>query len=210
MNTETKVTGKKYRVCTDATNKNYDRYSYWTDASDVEFADGTDAKTNLGNIKGITDSLASTSSNIALSAKAGKELNESLTGKQDKLMNPLTQESVINDLASAYKNLPLSANQGRILNETKQNNLLHNSFVSTNTADDNGNITLSIDISSLKLSSKPLVALLQGQNAGFYSIERYIYSFDHSTATSVVFAISYGSSAANKSVSDRYGFVIFP
>ena len=33
---DTKVTGKKYRVCTNAQAGNYDLVSFWTDASDVD------------------------------------------------------------------------------------------------------------------------------------------------------------------------------
>lgn len=87
---------------------------------------------------------------------------------------------------------------------------MHNTYVSTNTADSNGSITLGIDISSLGLSAKPSVAFLQGQNAGFYSIERYIYAYDQSTKSLAVFVINYGSSAANQSITDRYGYSVLP
>lgn len=87
---------------------------------------------------------------------------------------------------------------------------MHGTYVSTNTADANGAITLGIDISSLGLSSKPTVAFLEGQNAGFYSIERYIYAYDQSSSTLAVFVINYGSSAAKQSITDRYGYAILP
>lgn len=92
----------------------------------------------------------------------------------------------------------------------KQDSILHGTYVSTNTADANGVITIGIDISSLRLSSKPAVAFLQGQNAGFYSIERYIYAYDQSSSTLAVFVINYGSSAAKQSITDRYGYAILP
>lgn len=38
--TENIVTGKKYRVLTDAENDQWDRISFWTKASDIEFEDG--------------------------------------------------------------------------------------------------------------------------------------------------------------------------
>ena len=61
---------KKYRK----TDTGYQLQSEWTSASTVEMADGNTAETNLGAIQGITDSLTATSSNIALSAKAGNNL----------------------------------------------------------------------------------------------------------------------------------------
>ena len=72
---ETIVTGKKYRILTDVAQKIWQRVSFWTKSSDVEFDDGKTAETKVGAIDGITDSLVSTSSNIAASAKAVSELN---------------------------------------------------------------------------------------------------------------------------------------
>lgn len=92
----------------------------------------------------------------------------------------------------------------------KQDSILHGTYVSTNTADANGAITLGIDISSLGLSSKPKVAFLQGQNVGFYSIEKYVYAYDQSTKSLAVFVVSYGSNAANQSITDRYGYTVLP
>lgn len=61
---------KKYRK----TDTGYQLQSEWTSASTVEMADGNTLETNLGDIKGITDSLTATSSNVALSAKGGNSL----------------------------------------------------------------------------------------------------------------------------------------
>lgn len=72
------VTGKKYRILTDVAQKVWQRVSFWTKSSDVEFNDGKTAETKVGAISGITDSLVSTSSNIAASAKAVSELNGNL------------------------------------------------------------------------------------------------------------------------------------
>ena len=69
------VTGKKYRILTDVAQKVWQRVSFWTKSSDVEFNDGKTAETKVGAISGITDSLVSTSSNIAASAKAVSQLN---------------------------------------------------------------------------------------------------------------------------------------
>lgn len=110
---------KKHRKMADG---NYKLQSEWTSASTVEMADGNTAETNLGAIQGITDSFTATSSNIALSAKAGNNLqgqidtvNSNLDKKQDKLTNPLTQSDVVNNLTSASTTKPLSAAQGKTL-----------------------------------------------------------------------------------------------
>lgn len=73
------VTGRKLRKLIDEANKLWQRISFWTKASDVEFNDGKNAETKFGAINGVTDSLTSTASNIAASAKAVKTLNDKVT-----------------------------------------------------------------------------------------------------------------------------------
>lgn len=75
---------KKYRK----TDTGYQLQSEWTSASTVEMADGNTAETNLGAIQGITDSLTATSSNVALSAKAGSNLQ----GQIDELNSNLNKK----------------------------------------------------------------------------------------------------------------------
>lgn len=72
------VIGRKFRKLIDESAKLWQRISFWTKASDVEFNDGMTAETKLGAIDGITDSLVSTSSRIAASAKALNTLNNNL------------------------------------------------------------------------------------------------------------------------------------
>lgn len=60
------------------TSEGYKLCSQWTSSNTVEMGDGNTAETNLGSIKGITDSLTATSSNIALSASAGNNLQTQL------------------------------------------------------------------------------------------------------------------------------------
>jgi len=72
------VTGRKWRKLIDEANKIGQRISFWTKASDVEFNDAKTAETKVGAIDGITDSLVSTSSRIAASAKALSQLNNNL------------------------------------------------------------------------------------------------------------------------------------
>ena len=90
MATINHVSGKSYRVCTDADNDVYDELSFGTDASDVSFTDGTDAESNLGAIKGITSDLSCEDESIAVSAKA---VNDSLGGFSFKTVDGKKQVS---------------------------------------------------------------------------------------------------------------------
>lgn len=74
------VTGRKFRKLIDEVNKIWQRISFWTKASDVEFDDAKTAEIKVGAIDGITDSLASTSSRIAASAKSVNQLSNDLGG----------------------------------------------------------------------------------------------------------------------------------
>lgn len=73
------VIGKKFRVCIDVVNKVWQRISFWTKASDVEFDDGKTAQEKLGAINGITSALNSSDSTLALSASAGQALDTKIT-----------------------------------------------------------------------------------------------------------------------------------
>ena len=85
MATEVVKTGKIYRILADETSKLWHKISFWSKASDTEFNDGKNAETKLGAINGITDSLNSTSSNVAASAKAVSSLNSNLTANGSQL-----------------------------------------------------------------------------------------------------------------------------
>ena len=74
-----KIVSKKFRVLTDAANKIWTRISYYTCARDVEFNNGKNAQETLGSIYGISDSITSTSSNVAASAAAVKKLNDKIS-----------------------------------------------------------------------------------------------------------------------------------
>lgn len=75
---ETISTGNKYRRLKDASSKLWQRLSFWTKASDVEFDNGATVEASLGNIQGITDSINSNASNIAASAAAVNTLNSNI------------------------------------------------------------------------------------------------------------------------------------
>lgn len=61
------------------TDNGYKLCSQWTSSNTVYFDDGNTAQTKVGAINGITDSLTATNSSIALSAAAGKNLQDQVT-----------------------------------------------------------------------------------------------------------------------------------
>ena len=83
------VTGKKFRILADVTSRLWHVISFWTKAQDVEFNDGTNAQSKLGNIVGISDSLTSTASNVAASAKAVKIINDKVVNQIGNLNNQI-------------------------------------------------------------------------------------------------------------------------
>ena len=68
------IVSKKFRILVDAKNRVYNLISFYTRAVDVFFNSGKNAQDTLGNIYGISDSLTSTSSNIALLKYISKSL----------------------------------------------------------------------------------------------------------------------------------------
>ncbi|MDE6435603.1 MAG: hypothetical protein K2L07_15425 [Lachnospiraceae bacterium] len=80
------------------TDSGYKLCSQWTSSNTVHFDDGKTAQTKLGAISGITDSLTATNSNIALSAVAGKNLQDQLTalntGIKDKMYSAGTSKPI--------------------------------------------------------------------------------------------------------------------
>lgn len=85
------ITGRKFRKCIDVANKVWLRISFWTSANDVEFDDGKTLQQKLGTINGITDSLTSTDIKSALSAKAGKVLNDRLDELSKKVTDHINE-----------------------------------------------------------------------------------------------------------------------
>lgn len=91
------ITGRKWRRLIDKVAGLWQRISYWTHSTDVEFEDGKNAETKVGAIDGITDSLVSTSSNIAASAKALSQVNNNLA------QGSLSFEAKSDGLYATYK-----------------------------------------------------------------------------------------------------------
>ena len=70
------VTGKAYKILTDASNRVWSRISFWTKGSDVEMNDGNSAETNLGAIKGLTASTNVGTTGYAADMTAVKSIND--------------------------------------------------------------------------------------------------------------------------------------
>lgn len=101
---EVEVTGKKFRQLMDEATKLWQKISFWTKSSDVEFNDGKNAETKVGAIDGITDSLVSTSSNIAASAKAVSTINNNLQN-HSKTSSSLTEYTFISYFSPDFHRL---------------------------------------------------------------------------------------------------------
>ena len=87
---ETIVTGRYFRKLIDAATRQWQRFSFWTKASDVEFDDGKNAQDKLGMINGITDDTNTERSDLALSAKAGKNICGQVTKIVNQTLSGLT------------------------------------------------------------------------------------------------------------------------
>ena len=72
------IVSKKYRILSDVANKVWDVISFFTLAKDVELTNGKNLETTCGSITGITSSLTSTSTTMAASASAIKQLNDKI------------------------------------------------------------------------------------------------------------------------------------
>lgn len=78
---ESVITGRYYRVLIDKATKLWQRISYWTHSTDVEFEDGKNAEEKLGGINGITSDVELENEDIAASIKAVNQLNNNLVEK---------------------------------------------------------------------------------------------------------------------------------
>ena len=85
---------KRYIKLNDGT---YQLISHWTSSNTVHFDDGNTAQSKLGAINGITDSLTSDSSNVALSAVGGKNLQTQIS-ELNSILNKTKIESSFTSL----------------------------------------------------------------------------------------------------------------
>ena len=148
---ETIVTGRKFRKLIDEVNKIWQRISFWTKAVDVEFNDGKTAETKIGAINGVTDSLTSTASNVAASAKAVKTLNDKITQIKSNLNDAIYNAIVAQGVTPASKNY---ADLVAAIAAVKTNN--YNSGVATG-------------INSMAIRA------VGGANTGTFTITNYAY-----------------------------------
>lgn len=100
------VTGKKYHILTDLTNKVWSIISFWTKASDVEFNDGKSAETKLGIINGITSDINCEDETIAASAvMVNEQINncfQSVSNGKSLLASAITGKGVTTDASASF------------------------------------------------------------------------------------------------------------
>lgn len=98
------VTGRAHRVLIDKVAKLWQRISFWTKASDVEFNDGNTAETKVGAIKGITTDLNTTETGYAADMTALTQLYSEIIGVLNswKASLHITQTVLNSDGSIAY------------------------------------------------------------------------------------------------------------
>lgn len=87
------IVSKVYRVLTDVSSRVWDKISFWCLAKDVELANGKNLETTCGSITGITSSLTSTSTTMAASASAIKQLNDKIADLNSNLIKYISDSS---------------------------------------------------------------------------------------------------------------------
>ena len=75
---ETIVTGRKFRRLADEAQNLWQRISFWTKASDLEFDDGKTAEAKVGGINGITSDISCNNDDIASSIKPVHDIKSNL------------------------------------------------------------------------------------------------------------------------------------
>lgn len=83
------VTGRKFRKLIDEATKLWQRISFWTKSSDVEFDDGENAETKVGAIKGITTDTNVTIPGYAADMTVIKEINGNIGAKIRQIIVPV-------------------------------------------------------------------------------------------------------------------------
>lgn len=108
------VTGRAHRVLIDKVAKLWQRISFWTKASDVEFNDGNTAETKVGAIKGITTDLNTTETGYAADMTALAQLNSEIDKNSKSIkIETITSNSVtITPNRSAVFNISLTIPEG--------------------------------------------------------------------------------------------------
>lgn len=115
------------------TSKGYQLLSRWTHASTVEFDDGKNAQTKVGDIKGLTASTNATETGYALDATVGAKLNSDLGTKPDGYTTVWTNIKSLTDNYASLKKSVVDGKQQLLNTVNKYWNLSNNGW--TNSAE---------------------------------------------------------------------------
>lgn len=99
-----KVVGRAFRKLIDEEQNLWLQESFWTSAGDVEFSDGKTAQDKVGSINGITDDPSSNRSDLAMSAKFGKNLETSMSNFNSSVSSLGRQLSSLSSTVSSLNN----------------------------------------------------------------------------------------------------------
>lgn len=133
------VTGRVKRRLIDKAAKRWQRLSYWTKASDVEFNDGKTAEEKIGNINGISSDIDDESDNLAASMKVVSMLRQSFQDGYDAIIAKLialgidlngdgTLDSVLNGIDTLMDNIKNHPNDFGISTAPKFKKFLFDSY----------------------------------------------------------------------------------
>lgn len=113
------VTGRSFRKCIDVSNQLWQKISFWSKASDIEFDDGENAETKLGAIRGITADLNTTETGYAADMMALTQLNSKLVN-----IERLIQENT-NHISALDTRVTNAINGGSLVAPFSENLLLY-------------------------------------------------------------------------------------
>ncbi len=99
------VTGRSFRKCIDVSNQLWQKISFWSKASDIEFDDGENAETKLGAIRGITADLNTTEAGYAADMMALTQLNNQINMLEQYVDNKYSELNTKVDNAISGGNL---------------------------------------------------------------------------------------------------------
>ena len=194
------VTGRKFRKLIDEANKIWQRISFWTKSSDVEFEDGKNAETKLGAINGITSDLSCEESTIAASAAALNQVNRSFSDACNTIKAAITGKGVTPssskpaDLADAINRIQSKGKLTQIATINYSDNKLSNNITKTVNAKSYANYK-SLTINNFLILYFP-VAVVSGYTYGGNSVNVSKKSYDASTGI-LTLSINEGLNAGN-------------
>ena len=103
------------------TDDGYKLLSQWTSSNSVHFDDDKTAETKVGAIDGITDSLTSTNSRIALSAKSGKDLQDQVTSLNTDFAKAITTDNIGQQSVNYAGSAGYATSAGSAVDQTARN-----------------------------------------------------------------------------------------